>query len=177
MYKKTLSLVTVVAFLLFDWACLSIKNVPVTSVTSKDQIVGVTNRSGEYVQIPKEKSARIDGDRIVQSYGKFNEIALSDVNDLKQNDKGVVYEITTKDGRTIRDVQGIVEGGKIVLATLSIPLSDVNLVSVRRFDIGKTLLLIPLAWGVFSFFYPIYLALRGIKGGWLYWLGNRAAFP
>jgi hypothetical protein len=140
MFKKTLSLVTLVAFLLFDWACLSVQKVPVTSVNIEDQIVGVTKISGEYVQIPKENPARIVENQIVLR--PSNAIALSDVKDFKQNDKGVVYEFTTKDGRTIRDIEGKREGEKIVLPPLSIPLSEVNLVWVYRKDVGGTILLI-----------------------------------
>jgi hypothetical protein len=173
MFKKTLSLVTVAAFLLFDWACLSIKNVPVTSVTSKDQIVGVTKISGESMQIPKENAAQIVGDRVVLKPSVINAVDLNDIKNFRQNDKGVVYEITTKDGRTLHDIEGKKQGWKIVFPSQKyepapIPLSEVNLVSVRRFSIGRTLLLIPLAWGVISVFYPIYLALRGIKSWW-YW--------
>ena len=139
MFKKTLSLVTLAAFLLFDWACLSVQKVPVTSLTSKDQIVGVTKISGEYVQIHKENPARIVENKIVLRWS--NTIALSNVKDFKQDDKSVVYEITTKDGRTLRDIEGKREGEKIVLPPLSIPLSEVNLVSVYRTDIGKTIVL------------------------------------
>ena len=143
MFKKTLSLMTLVAFLLFDWACLSVNKVPVMSVTINDQIVGVTKISGEYVQIPKENPARIVENHIVLR--RSNATALSDIKDFKQDDKGVVYEFTTKDGRTIRNIEGKKEGEKIVLPPLSIPLSEVNLVSVYKTDVGKTILL---AFGV-----------------------------
>jgi hypothetical protein len=156
MFKKTLSLVTLVAFLLFDWACLSIKTVPVTSVAINDQIVGVTKISGEYVNIPKENPARIVENHIVLR--RSNAIALSDVKDFKQDDKGVVYEFTTKYGRTIRDIEGKKEGEKIVMPPLSIPLSEVNLVSVYRTDVGKTILL---AVGVIG------VAIGGIYIIWL----------
>jgi len=144
MPKKVLSLVTAVSFVLFDWACLSIQKVPVTSVTSKDQIVGVTKISGEYVQIPQENPARIVENQIVLT--PSNTITMSDVKEFRETDKEVVYEITTKDGRTIRDVDGKREGGKIVFRSLipapaSILLSEVNLVSVLRLDAVMTILI------------------------------------
>ena len=156
MFKKTLSLVTLVAFLLFDWACLSVNKVPVTSANIENrtiedqvvgQIVGVMKISGKYVQIPKENPARLAGDRIVLSPSVINEIALDDIKDFKQNDKAVFIEITTKDGRTLRDIEGKREGRRIVLPSLKyepapIPLSEVNFISVRRYNNGLTLLLV-----------------------------------
>jgi hypothetical protein len=136
MFKKMLSFVMVVALFLFDWACFSITNVPVTSVTVGDDIVGVTRISGEEMKYPKENPARVVGDQIV--FRKV--IALSDVKDFKQNVQGVVYEITTKDGRMIRDIEGKKEGEKFVLPPLSIPLPEVISISVRRIDVGKLIL-------------------------------------
>ena len=137
MFKKTLSLVTLVAFLLFDWACYSIRDVPVASVTDRDDVVGVTKISGEELKFPKENVARVVGNQIVL---RINTIALSDVKDFKQNSQGVVYEITTKDDHSIRDVEGKVLGEKIVLPSLNIPLSEVKSILVRRIHEGKTIL-------------------------------------
>ena len=144
MFKKTLSLVTLVAFLLFEWACLSVNKVPVTSVTDKDDIVGVTKISGEDIQIPKENPARVVGDRIILRPRIIHEISLSDVSDFKQNDKGIVYEFTTKEGRTIRNIEGKKTVSKIVFPWLKyepvpIPLSEVNFVSVLSVNAGKTI--------------------------------------
>jgi hypothetical protein len=170
MSKKVLSLVTLVAFMLFDWACLSIKNVPVTSVTSKDQIVGVTKITGEYVQIPKENPARIVENQIVLR--PSNAISLSDIKDFKQDNKGVVYEITTKYGSTIRDIEGQKQVWKIVFPSpkykpAPIPLSEVNFVSVRRTDVVLTILLVVgIIGGVIGGIYLIYLnAMSHILGG------------
>ncbi len=154
MSKRVLSLVTVVAFLLFDWSCLSITNVPVTSVASKDQIVGLTRISGESMQFSKENPARIIGDRLVI---EINTVALSDVKGFRQDGKGLVYEITTKDGRTIHDIEGKREGEKIVLPPLSIPLSEVKLVTVRRSDTGMTILLVlGIIAGLYGLLYILY---------------------
>jgi hypothetical protein len=139
MFKKTLSLLMVVAFLFFDWACIihKVYNEPVTSVTDRDDIVGVTRISGEDLKFPKENAASVVGHQIVL---KINTIALGDIKGFKQNAKGVVYEITTNDGSTIRDIAAKKEGEKIVLPPLSIPLSEVKLVSVLKGDIALTIL-------------------------------------
>ena len=131
MSKKTLSLVTLLAFLPFNWACFSITNVPETSVTSKDQIVGITKISGLSMRFPNKNPARIVGDRVVPEPSIINAVALDEIKDFRQNDKGVVYEIPTKDGRAFRDVDGKREGGKIIFHSLkhepaSIPISEVT---------------------------------------------------
>ena len=137
MFKKILSLMTLAAFLFFDWACYSIRDVPVTSVTDRDDVVGVTKISGEDLKFPKENAGRVVGNQVVL---RINTIALSDVAGFKQNAKGVVYEITTKDGRSIQDGEGKVLGENIVLPSLNIPLSEVKSISVRRLQEGKSYL-------------------------------------
>jgi hypothetical protein len=139
MFKISLSIVMILAFLFFDWACIihKVYNEPVTSVTDRDDVVGVTKISGEDLKFYKDNAARVVGNQIVL---RNNTIALSDVKDFKQNPKGMVYEITTKDGRSIRDVEGKVLGEKIVLPLLNIPLSEVKSISVRRIQEGKSYL-------------------------------------
>jgi hypothetical protein len=149
MIRKISGLIALVAFLLFDLACYYIRNVPVTSVKSRDRIVGVIFMSGKQMQFPKENLARIVENQIVLS--PSDAVALSDVKNYKQDDKGVVYEITTKDGHIIRDIEGRKQGWKIVFPSQKyepafIPISQIKLVLVRRL----------------SLFWTIYLGMGGI---------------
>jgi hypothetical protein len=164
MFKKTLSLLTVVALFLFNWACVIHKvNIePVTSVSDRDDIVGVTRISGEEMKYPKENPARVVMDQIVFK----NVIALSDVKDFKQNANGVVYEFTTKDGHTIRNFEGKMGSEKIVLPSLYIPLSEVKSISVRRIHAGRSILA---ALGVVVGVAGIVLADLLSNGHWLHW--------
>jgi len=66
MFKKTSSVVTLLAFLLFEGACVihRVEDIPVKSAAAKDEIVGVVKTSGEYIQLSKDAPGRIEGDRL-----------------------------------------------------------------------------------------------------------------
>jgi len=173
MFKKASSLVTILAFVFFDWACISVYKIPVRAVATKDEIVGVAKTSGEYLQFSKTNPARVVGDRIVSSSSDFEEIDLNDVQGFRQNDKGVIYEVTTKDGRTFRDIEGKKEGEKIVIPSFnngpsSILLSEVEFVQVRKINVILSLcVILGIVAGVVYGVANLYLANNGgIFGHW-----------
>jgi hypothetical protein len=147
MFKKTSSVVTLLAFLLFEGACVihRVEDIPVKSAAAKDEIVGVVKTSGEYIQLSKDAPGRIEGDRLFLRTTPLRSVEMVDVKSFKQNEKGMVYEITTKDGVVFQNLEGRMEDGKIVLPPQkyqysSIPLSEVDMVQVRRVNGSMTFL-------------------------------------
>jgi hypothetical protein len=139
MLKKVCSFVTILAFILFDWACTSysVKKVPMSSATGKDiRVLGVMKKSGEYIKFPEEKPAFLIGDRIIGGASGSREVFLADVKSYKRSEDGVISELTTKNGFTYTNITGKVVGDTIVMllpgsSAVSIPVSEVEMVWVR----------------------------------------------
>ena len=154
MLKKTCTFITILAFIFFDWACVvhSVSNDSVSSVIRRHsqileniQILGVVKKTGEYIQFPEEKPATIIGDLISGQSGGNRGIPLSVLRSFKKNKDGVVSELTTLDGMSMTNIQGRLVGGKIVVPSpgsfpVSIPVSEVEMVWVRRVNFAGTFL-------------------------------------
>ena len=146
MPKKAVALATVIIFLISLNSCISIKR---NARTDPDRIFGtepykltvaaVQKKTGERLEFPRKKRATINGDKVlIPDPGAVFPARLlwADIKDFKEDDRGRVTEMATKDGRffqlilSSRNEQGI----EIQMAHSyrTIPLSELDLVWVRK---------------------------------------------
>ncbi len=138
MTKKLAAWTTLLAFLLFDLACVihTTKREPPEKVYGgQTQILSVLKKSGEYIEFPKETPGRVMGDRIVGSE-RYLEIPNSDIKRIISKD-GQPSEIEKVDGTKIpiAAVWKTDEWKTVVRldsSPLSIPLADVAMVTIRK---------------------------------------------
>ncbi len=148
MKRQVLGLITLIAFVAFDWACVvhSVKKMPLSSVREENAaILGVMKKSGEYLQFAKSYPGRIVGSAIVVPPPDSNQILLSTVKSFKSTPAGVVYEVETRNGRIFSNITARIEGRKIIVtdygpAVSSIPLSEVEMVWVEKVNAAGTFL-------------------------------------
>jgi len=149
MMKKILALATLGAFLHFTFGCAiySTKQEKVGAVMGKSlKVLGVLKTSGEYIEFTKKRPGYIVGDKIVRpgTKAKTLEISIADIQARKES-QGKIYEIVTKDNKRYEVQEMISEDkDKIVFTTResqeTIPLSEVEMVRVRKLNTGRTIL-------------------------------------
>jgi hypothetical protein len=154
MFKKAAACITLAAFLVasngcMTWGTRGLEAVP-RYPEQDSKIWSLVKRTGETVVFPASAPGRVLGDAIVGTALSRENIELrKPVPIIKKRDDGSVYEITTSDGRTIpvekvlsEDADKIVIfGGTPTLAKVSIPLSEVVSIKVRKFNYLKVGLL------------------------------------
>ncbi len=159
MNKKTISVITLIVFVSFTLSCYSAKKITVREAVEKTtkgdrvEVMGVLRSSGERIDFPKSSPGRIVKDKIVHPGGSIEkrvdmELDRSEIEKKKLDLNRRVYEVITSDGTTYKVVMGSYreEGDRAkFLAILpiqmpGIPLSEVELVWVRKFDPVKTFL-------------------------------------
>jgi hypothetical protein len=147
MVHKSIAVFTLMAFALFTMSCVfhttqkqSIETLAVKRTSP--EIVGVQTKTGEYIEFEKTP-ARIRGDAVTGEARRKVEINKSDVQTTAKDEKGRITSVTKKDGKEYK-VAGISEvGDKYVCwahEAVSIPLSDIRLVSVRTVNVFPTVL-------------------------------------
>jgi hypothetical protein len=161
MNRKFVSVITLVAFFVFTISCaiyhteeIAPEKAETYSIAGKKvRIVEVVTISGERIDFPKKNPGTIVGDKIV-SIGSpvekktWTELDSANIIVTRKDAKGRVIELRTKDGDIYKvDTDSYSEIGDKVMFTavellgrVSIPLSEVELVSIRKLDPAGTFL-------------------------------------
>jgi hypothetical protein len=161
MHKKTITYFTLIAFIFFTISCCTVYTTKkkradeaVGLEGKKVQILAVLTTSGEHIEFPKHQPGRISGANIVGSAEMAQaaeelELDKSDIQSIKRIEDAIT-EILTKDGKTYRIIPETVkeEKDKVTFSyftygpskSISIPLSEVELVWVKSVDPGLTFL-------------------------------------
>jgi hypothetical protein len=154
MRTKIVALLTLAAFLFFEWSCAihSTKKYPLADLgkaqTVKAQIAGVVLKSGEEVRFVKPRFGRVLEDFVVAftQSAPLSKVAIrsEDVQSAIPDERGEVRDIMTKAGKAyqVRSLQKendrwIVEG---FAYDRIIPLAEVELVYIRKVDPAATFL-------------------------------------
>ena len=150
MFKKMTTAFTILAFFVFSTSCFHIHKTVRRStewIARKGtiaEIVGIQTKSGEYIEFRKGHPAMILGDSVVGETLKATEIDKADIQKLVTDGKKKIEEIVTKDGKKYTMISTVEENEKIVrvmdYSAVSVPLSDIQLVSIRTTDVGMTVL-------------------------------------
>lgn len=147
MSKKSVSLVTLITFIIFSMSCTTTTEiVKVKSASTRKgkivTIVGVQKTSGEYIEFHKDQPGRIHRNAIVGGLEKRKtvetvEIDRANIIEIIKK-KGNDAEIICKDGRTYSAKSYRALEDKIVAEVyggyryISIPLSEVELVRIEK---------------------------------------------
>jgi hypothetical protein len=120
--KKFISLFTMIAFIIFSLSCYSTKSmrldVDAAKENGKIKILQVVTKSGEIIEFSKEQPGKIYNDSIT---GK----AVRVIGEL---DKAYIKR------------KEVDKKGEILRMMVSIPLSEVEMIGVKKIDIDKTFL-------------------------------------
>jgi len=169
MNRKIISLFTLLAFIFFSISCYTWKIKEIRTAADwrgeKGKILWVIKTSGEYIEFSKDNPGRmyggmIAGTAVVLSKEKL-EIPRINIKKLEINKKGMISEITHKNGKiyhvipgtasvvsTEDDLTGKEEERIIIFATyetsesVSIPLSEVKSVQVWSKDYVLSILVV-----------------------------------
>ena len=154
MFKKTASCITLAAFLVASTGCMTwgtqgLEKVP-RYPKQDSKIWSLVKKSGETVVFSASAPGRVLGNAVVgTAMSRENIEVRKPVPIIKKRDDGSVSEITTGDGRIIpvekvlsEDADKIVIfGGAPTLTAVTIPLSEVASIKVRKFNFLKVGLL------------------------------------
>jgi len=149
MKQKAIALLTLCSFVFFTFSCFAIyktKKEKIETVKSwkgeSFEILAVLKKSGEEVKFSKKNPGRIQNDFIVG--GGSLEIEKSQI-EKKIIKRGKIVELRIKDGQAFLNPEVLSETqSKITIsnpgARMSIPIEEVELVWIRKFDPGLTFL-------------------------------------
>jgi len=166
MSRKIISLFTLLAFIVFSVSCYTTRLKEIRTAADwkgkKGKIISLVKTSGEYIKFPKKTPGRIHGDKILGTavlFIKKVEITKDIIKEVKRDKRGMISEITDKNGKTYHTVTGTLravatkddltgkeEGRIIFIATYKtselviIPLSEVKSIQVESIDYGLSLL-------------------------------------
>ncbi len=147
MVHKGVTVFTLLAFALFSMSCVfhTTQERSIETLAGKKaspEIVGVQTKAGEYIEFGRTP-ARIRGDAVVGEGRRKVEINKDDILATEKDAKGRVTFVTTKDGKRY-EASGISAAGDkydcVANEAVSIPLSDIRLVSVRTVNALPTVL-------------------------------------
>jgi len=120
--KKIISLFTVVAFIIFSLSCHSTKNIKLDAdapqKVKKGDILRVVMTSGETIEFSKDQPGRIHNESIT----------------------GEAVRVTGELDKAYIKSKVVDKKGKILRIRVSIPLSEVEMVRAKMFNLGKTFL-------------------------------------
>jgi hypothetical protein len=155
MSRKIISLFTLLAFIVFSLSCYSWKKKEIKTAADwqrkKGKILWVIKTSGEYIEFSKDNPGRIIGDKIVGKaiiLSKKVVIDRANIKRIKRDRNRYISKIISKDGKVYHVITGTVikekdkiifTGGEGLYESVSIPLSEVKSVQVKRFDPFTTL--------------------------------------
>lgn len=149
MARKSVAIFTLGAFLLLTWSCVKIRSTRLESspeVVWSDvggPILAVQKKSGERVEFSKENPGRFIKDSVVGNIWTRLEFDKSQVKSTKSDQRGRVLGVTTNDGKPYGLKSSMVTGDKITgfyFDRVSIPVSEVDLVWIRKVNTGLTVL-------------------------------------
>jgi hypothetical protein len=160
MFKKTITYFTLIAFILFTVSCVIYRTQKkraediVGLKAKKVQILAVLTTSGEHIEFPEHQPGIISGSNVVgltsiAQVAEKLELDKSNIQSTKRT-KDTITEILTTDGKKYMVIAGTAEEEKDKVTfsflryypskSVSIPLSEVELVWVRSEDPGLTFL-------------------------------------
>ena len=148
--KKTLSLIVLASFLVFEWSCVSLggaggkvrETVPadvskVDTTNVKAQIFSVVKKNGKRILFPEGSPARFDpeakavvGVALQQFVFDKGEVVIT-----RGGKRDVVKSVTTADGRVYPVLSSLDEGENVrvnAYAPISIPLSEIQQISIAK---------------------------------------------
>ena len=160
MSRKIISLFTLLVFIVFSFSCYTTRLKAVRTADlrgKKGKILSLVKTSGEHIRFSKNSLGRIYGDEIagiaVVLSKKKIEITQDNLKEVRRDKKGMISEITHKNGKIYHVVNGAVrvvstkddltgkEEERIIFFTtyetsesVTIPLSEVKSVKVKNFD-------------------------------------------
>lgn len=169
MQRKIISVLTLVAVLIFSWSCVShyTKKEDVATLAKQKKnslkVVGVQTCEGEYLEFFEKEETIVTKDALtgyVAAEGVL-EIDKSEIVSKKREKRGDYYVIKTKDGRRYAAAYLDESQGKIILTKsyswTSIPLSQAEFIWVRKSRAGAGVYLL----GVVAFVAILLGALSG----------------
>ena len=190
MSRKIISLFTLLAFIIFSLSCYITRQKEVRTAADwqgkKGKILSLVKTSGEYIKFSKKSLGRVYGDKIAGTavvLSKKVEITLDNIKEIKKDKKGMISEITHKNGRIYHVVSGTAkevsikydltgkEEERIIFYTapyetyesVTIPLSEVKSmkVEVKNFDFVLSLFAVGAVIGLGAL--ALGIALSGIE--------------
>jgi hypothetical protein len=156
MTRKIIALLTLAAFLVFEWACMAHTNRPMTQAdisrlrAGDTSITGIVLRSGVEINFADPAEVRIAGDFVLVStsttqraYSNLN-IPDADIRSVEKDAKGAVRDIVTKDGKAyrVRSARREAESWTIegTAYDVLVPISEIDLVHIRKISLIGTVL-------------------------------------
>ncbi len=142
MFKKMISTVTIVTFLVYSLSCYTTKKEKLYTTYSqqreKIKILGVMKKSGERIDFPKENPATLKRNAVVGIGIKEIEIQKEDIVEIDRKRGYQKIKIVTKDNKQYDVLETIFETEEKIVFTynepISIPISEVELAWVKRVD-------------------------------------------
>jgi hypothetical protein len=151
MFKTMTEALALLVFFVFSLSCISLNRTvqqrleTVARDGSAAEIVGIQTKSGEYMEFRKGRPAIIRGDSVIGQALKTTRIDKADIQKRGKNEKTKTEEIVTKDGRKYTVISVVEENETTVIMTaysaVSVPFSDIQHASIRKVDMGATILL------------------------------------
>ena len=157
MNKKVFSLAATVVFLVSSSACIPVKSKAKISPGRlseaqpyKTKVVAIQKKTGERLAFPRKAGVTIAGEKVIipiaspGTTGSLREkLPLADVEEIGRSADGRITHVATRDGRFFRITEAREDGEGIEIRTAVfyrfIPLSDVDLVWVRKTNWGLTI--------------------------------------
>jgi len=180
MFKKIMCLVTSVAFFIFSLSCnkytTKVKSAEKTAGWKKEKIkvIRILKTSGEKIEFSNGNTGKIVNDSLIINMKKEIEILRANIANIKRNNKGKIYEVRTKDSKKYQVIDTVpgTDTKRIILVNekISIPLSEVELIWVKRVNPGYVLVaaIVVIAIGKFFIYLFSKFSYPGIcmEGSW-----------
>ncbi len=156
MTKKTVAVVTLVAFVAFNCSCYSIRMQPAADMSESQRrggdVLAVFTKGGEIIEFDKQYPGWVNEDRIEGYAPQPVDIALakSQVSRTLRSAGGRTASVWTKGGKkySVLHVTADTADSLCFVATervlVTVPLADVDMVSLRRTDTVGTLAVVVL---------------------------------
>jgi len=147
MARKSVTILTLCAFLLFTWSCVRIRStqlVPSPKVVWTDvggPILAVQKKSGERIEFAKYGPGKVVDGSVVGNVWTRLEFDKSQVKSTKTDKQGRVVRLTTNDDKSYVLKSSEATEDKIAglyFDRVSVPISEVDLVWVRKVNAGAT---------------------------------------
>jgi hypothetical protein len=156
MVKKMVAVFTLFSFVLVSSSCFkAYETKPETvdqnkAMRSVGEVTAIQTKSGKTIEFPVGGGPVVKDDALVGQASQEFTLDPADIKTEYRDAQGKSQAVTTKDGRTYRVVRAGQPGeGPVVrgMVPVSVPLSEIQLIWVKRVDKGKTFLYNALAIG------------------------------
>ncbi len=170
MYKKIISIFTLLAFVIFSLSCYITRIKEVKSAADwqgkKGKILWIIKTSGEFIGFSRDDPGRIIGDTIVGKaiiLSKVVEIDRADIEKIIRNQNKDIIKITTKDGKMFTVIKGTEKEEKDKITFFTVYESNEQ-VLIRLSEIKWYHVLIGLAY-VLVMVLMLSIILKGLQPG------------